>query len=84
MNIDEIIKMISFKIESDKTGYVWINKENAQKLLKEIERLNNIIDELEKEINVEYVSCHDVETIAVLNDIMRKLEELKGSDTSER
>lgn len=43
---------------------------------KEIERLNNIINELEEEISKHIALCTDI----TLNDILDKLQELKGSD----
>ena len=46
---------------------------------KEIERLNNIINELEEEISRHIALCTDI----TLNDILDKLQELKGSDTVE-
>ena len=51
----------------------YINKD------KEIERLNNIINELEEEISRHIALCTDI----TLNDILDKLQELKGSDTVE-
>ena len=46
---------------------------------KEIERLNNIINELEKEISKHIALCTDI----TLNDVLDILKELKGSDTGE-
>ena len=43
---------------------------------KEIERLNNIINELEEEISKHIALCTDI----TLNDILDKLQELKGED----
>ena len=43
--------------------------------LKEIERLNNIINEFEEWLNAKYEEMHDIWYIKVLN----KLQELKGS-----
>ena len=48
---------------------------------KEIERLNNIINELEKYIGNEYY-CFDNESLEfkIAKDILDKLQELKGSE----
>lgn len=43
---------------------------------KEIERLNNIINEFEDWLNAKYEEMHDIWYVKVLN----KLQELKGSD----
>lgn len=52
--------------------YQWSSKEKD----KEIERLNNIINELEEEISRHIALCTDI----TLNDILDKLQELKGED----
>ena len=48
---------------------------------KEIERLNNIINELKRYIGNEYY-CFDNESLEfkIAKDILNKLQELKGSD----
>lgn len=47
-----------------------------EKAKDEIKRLNNIIKELEEEISKHIALCTDI----TLNDILDKLQELKGSD----
>ena len=57
---------------------------SAYEMKKEIERLNNIINELEKYINGRIEYCYNNETYQdvfnVYNDFDMKLQELKGSD----
>ena len=50
--------------------------EAKDKALLEIERLNNIINELEEEISKHIALCTDI----TLNDILDKLKELKGEN----
>ena len=49
---------------------------------KEIERLNNIINELEKYLNeqVDYMTHHSIERMIAFDCCRHKLQELKGSD----
>ena len=49
-------------------------------LLNEIERLNNIINELEKYINEEYIYDELGMKIFDASELQDKLQELKGSD----
>lgn len=51
-------------------------------LLEEIERLNNIIDELENYLNeqVDYMTHHSIERMVAFGCCRYKLQELKGSD----
>ena len=51
-------------------------------LLEEIERLNNIINELEKYLNeqVDYMTHHSIERMVAFDCCRHKLQELKGSD----
>ena len=50
--------------------------------LKEIERLNNIINELEKYINEEYIYDELGMKIFDASELQDKLQELKGSDSN--
>ena len=52
---------------------------------KEIERLNNIINELEKYLNeqVDYMTHHSIERMIAFDCCRHKLQELKGSDSNE-
>ena len=55
----------------------------ANKMLeKEIERLNNIINELENYLNeqVDYMTHHSIERMVAFDCCRHKLQELKGSD----
>ena len=49
---------------------------------KEIERLNNIINELEKYLNeqVDYMTHHSIERMVAFDCCRHRLQELKGSD----
>ena len=63
--------------------------EEVYKLEKEIERLNNIINLLEQEMNEELKNETSGEDFwcgydACLKDFLQRLKELKGSDISER
>ena len=51
-------------------------------IIKEIERLNNIINELEKYLNeqVDYMTHHSIERMVAFDCCRHKLQELKGSD----
>jgi len=51
-------------------------------LLEEIERLNNIIDELENYLNeqVDYMTHNSIERMVAFDCCRHKLQELKGSD----
>ena len=52
---------------------------------KEIERLNNIINELEKWLNEYKIQCKKYDsnsTIIVINCILDKLQELKGGENN--
>ena len=51
-------------------------------LQKEIERLNNIINELEKYLNeqVDYMTHHSIERMIAFDCCRHRLQELKGSD----
>lgn len=55
-------------------------KDNKKYLNKEIERLNNIINELEKYINEEYIYDELGMKIFDASKLQDKLQELKGSD----
>ena len=50
--------------------------------IEEIERLNNIIDELENYLNeqVDYMTHHSIERMVAFDCCRHKLQELKGSD----
>ena len=57
--------------------------EDYQKALNEIERLNNIINELEKELDRGYRDLFDYELVngrELINNIKNYLQELKESD----
>jgi len=56
--------------------YQDITREELDLIVKEIERLNNIINELEEEISRHIALCTDV----TLNDILEKLKELKEKE----
>ena len=49
---------------------------------KEIERLNNIINELEKYLNeqVDYMTHHSIERMVAFDCCRHRLQELKGSE----
>lgn len=71
----EVLKIYKDIIYADKVFDV--NFKNVSKVLfKEIERLNNIINDLEKEISKHIALCTDI----TLNDVLDILQELKGSD----
>ena len=59
------------------------NVMEANKMLEqEIERLNNIINELEKYLNeqVDYMAHHSIERMVAFDCCRHRLQELKGSD----
>lgn len=68
------------EIERLKEDNEYLNKVNIE-LSTEKNRLNNIINELEKYIGAEWY-CFDNESVEfeVAKDILNKLQELKGSD----
>ena len=87
--LDEIKDSINFQYELivskgiDKSALLFTDEE--QELLKEVERLNNIINELEKWLVEwrEMLDCPDFYEegiIDCINDTLTKLQELKGSD----
>ena len=51
-------------------------------LVKEIERLNNIINELENYLNeqVDYMTHHSIERMVAFDCCRHRLQELKGSE----
>ena len=51
-------------------------------IIKEIERLNNIINELEKYLNeqVDYMTHHSIERMVAFDCCRHRLQELKGSE----
>ena len=57
-------------------------KDDVKYALEEIERLNNIINELEKYLNeqVDYMTHHSIERMIAFDCCRNKLQELKGSD----
>ncbi len=63
-------------MKNEKVDYTGTYIVKIDKLEKEIERLNNIINEFEEWLNAKYEEMHDIWYIKVLN----KLQELKGSD----
>lgn len=69
ISFDEFIK------QDDAEKYI-----NMQHDLLEIERLNNIINELERYINEEYVYDDNGMKIIDTSKLQDKLKELKGSD----
>lgn len=56
--------------------------EDNNDLCEEIERLNNIISELEKYLNeqVDYMTHHSIERMIAFDCCRHKLQELKDSD----
>ena len=75
MNYDKLTKEEIIKILDDTLGYI-------DKQEKEIERLNNIINELERWLNEEKEATFYDYQFAI-EDVLDKLRELKGSDKNE-
>ena len=80
MNINKLLETIK-DTSRDYVGtngclYQDITREELDLIVKEIERLNNIINELEEEISRHIALCTDV----TLNDILEKLKELKEKE----
>ena len=73
------------ELTKDRTECI-VNKYNSlvEEKDKEIERLNNIIDEIKKYVIDEYY-CFDNESLEfeIASNILDKLKELKGSDKDE-
>ena len=63
-------------MKNEKVDYTGTYIVKIDKLEKEIERLNNIINEFEDWLNAKYEEMHDIWYVKVLN----KLKELKGVD----
>ena len=78
---DKEIERLNKKIEQYENPedmtlmFMWCD----EKAKDEIKRLNNIINELEEEISKHIALCTDI----TLNDILDKLQELKGSNSNE-
>ena len=72
----------------DKESNYWYSAEYVDEMLKkqdkEIERLNNIINELERYINEEYIYDELGMKIFDASKLQDKLQELKGSDKSDK
>lgn len=87
--VKEGIKVLSFRVNQKECGFAWLSKEKTKAILdyidkqdKEIERLNNIINSLEQEMNEElkiessgedFVDGYD----SCLKDFLQRLKELK-------
>ena len=79
---DNVEKIIMTKEDYDRNvEQLLLEKINAEQ---EIERLNNIINELRKYISSEYY-CFDNESLEfkIAKDILNKLQELKGDGSNE-
>ena len=81
---DDVEKIIMTKEDYDRNvEQLLLDKCKAEL---EVERLNNIINELEKELEERYLDfkdseCEEVRTIAYEDiSILQKIKELKGSD----
>ena len=83
MNIEEARLYLEHTSKDDFNLEEW-QKENRyqaiQVILREIERLNNIINELEKYINEKYIYDDIGMKIFDASTLQDKLQELKGSD----
>ena len=97
MNDKELWKLISIISEGQDSEQRRKVEQYITDLQKEIERLNNIINELEKELNKDYTTFLQKDTTmretgktykAGANNyrmhIYLKLQELKGSDSNEK
>ena len=71
----EFISFIEFVNMSDEEKYKLLNSKDY-----EIERLNNIINEIEKYINEEYIYDELGMKIFDASELQDKLQELKGSN----
>jgi hypothetical protein len=76
--VKEYVSFIDFTNMSDKEKYKLLNSKDY-----EIERLNNIINELEKELDRGYLDLFAHELVPgreLITNIKNYLQELKGSD----
>ena len=82
-------EIIVLNKEIDGSMFYCFDEENHKKIsddreeqLKEIERLNNIINELEKYLNeqVDYMTHHSIERMVAFDCCRHRLQELKGSE----
>ena len=90
MNKEELININGIRedlYQAMQIGDITLSSKNSQKLVdfmnyqdKEIERLNNIINELEKYINENYVYDEVGMKIFDASVLQDKLQELKGDD----
>ena len=74
----EYISFIDFTNMSDEEKYKLLNSKDY-----EIERLNNIINELEKELDRAYLDLFEYELVngrEFITNIKNYIQELKGSD----
>ena len=76
---DKPEKIISFMVDEEGERYI-------KRLQNEIERLNNIINELEKELDRGYLDLFEHELVPgreLITNIKNYLQELKGSVSNE-
>ena len=85
--IDRRNRLIEYQKTQDMrftVGYQIIDENilDINYMIYEIERLNNIINELEKYLNeqVDYMTHHSIERMVAFDCCRHKLQELKGSD----
>lgn len=79
--LQEIKDSVEFQkeiLEAHNMNTLCVDEE--QELVEEIERLNNIINELERYINEEYIYDELGMKIFDASELQDKLQELKGSD----
>ena len=83
-DLDKVLNYMKRYVENvyEHDSEIMLNWKDIKLVLEEIERLNNIINELEKYLNeqVDYMTHHSIERMVAFDCCRHKLQELKGSN----
>ena len=81
-DLDKVLNYMKRYVENvyEHDSEIMLNWKDIKLVLEEIERLNNIINELERYINEEYIYDELGMKIFDASKLQDKLQELKGSD----
>ena len=83
-DLDKVLNYMKRYVENvyEHDSEIMLNWKDIKLVLEEIERLNNIINELEKYLNeqVDYMTHHSIERMVAFDCCRHKLQELKGNN----
>ena len=83
-DLDKVLNYMKRYVENvyEHDSEIMLNWKDIKLVLEEIERLNNIINELEKYLNeqVDYMTHHSIERMVAFDCCRHRLQELKGSN----